>query len=282
MQAEANVRVLWCHDTEALGLTYGLSLLADKVFALSQWHKGNLVEKHNLPESQVYVTRNGVNPEMWRSRIANARNAHRAIYCSSPDRGLSALLDMWPAIRRQVTDAELAIFYSWANWQRQADERGNEIHRGFIASMVNRIAELKDSGVRIEGLVSKAKLAHEMRTSGVFAYPAWFSETSCCNVMEARAAGMRIVTTPVAALKETALGEVLVEGDWTSESFRSRFAEKVVGAMLDESVDDRAARSRKAVEELDWARVAEDWERLFGELLAGAERGAMPAFKEAV
>ena len=95
---------------------------------------------------------------------------HRAIYASSPDRGLEALLadDVWPEIRRQVPDAELRVFYGDSSLRIQDPKRADAI--------AERIKAMRHLGVTSHGRVSARQLAREMLAAGVLAYPTGFEE----------------------------------------------------------------------------------------------------------
>lgn len=212
----AKVRLLWVHDVHCgSALTHELSLQFDRVLCLSEWHKGYVCQVYPyLDPSRVIVTRNGIdlsqfdNPYVFGpaegDEIAKScdgtpsiqRNPHRAVYSSSPDRGLQTALELWPLIRAEVPDAELHVFYGFANLRkgRPADVA--------LADKLEAACKATE-GVVLHGRVPPRELAREFLKSGVWFYPTWFSETSCITAMQAQAAGLRIVTSPIAALNET-------------------------------------------------------------------------------
>lgn len=57
---DARVRVAWAHDVELAHMTPRRALLADRVLALSEWHRGNLVRAHKLDPDLVAITANGI------------------------------------------------------------------------------------------------------------------------------------------------------------------------------------------------------------------------------
>jgi 2-polyprenyl-3-methyl-5-hydroxy-6-metoxy-1,4-benzoquinol methylase/glycosyltransferase involved in cell wall biosynthesis len=240
LSIEAKVRWLWVHDVFAMNATHPHLLQADRVLALSDWHKGFLADHHNLSLEQIGRTRNGIdlgrfdNPFV--EHIAAARNPKKVVYSSSPDRGLPVLLHVWPEIRKRVPDAELHVFYGFFNWQKMAEAVGGEQGQRqleAIQTLTSRLRELEPHGVTMHGKVDQQTLAREFLSAGVWAYPTWFSETSCLTAMEAQAAGLRIVTSSIAALNETVGHDygVLLDGDWLSPEYQAKFVDETVRAL---------------------------------------------------
>ncbi len=279
---EADLRILWIHDVHVGdALTHKRNIRFDRIFALTNWHKSFLRRCYPLVDpSKIVVTRNGIDLERYQVRGGVVRNARRAFYSSSPDRGLDVLLDIWPVVRKSIPDAELHVFYGFENWERGAD-----------ANEQKKIAHLKaklqrTAGVRVRGRVSGAELAREQLMCGVWCYPTAFTETSCITAMEAQAAGCRIVTSPLAALNET-VGErgQLVAG-YGTPGHVDTFASAVVVAMT-ESLGPRAANDRAALQE--YARktfgldeLAESWESLLITELEDVRTRVVPRFHKAV
>lgn len=274
---DAKVRLLWVHDTVAHGMTPQLALKADAILALSEWHKTNLVEQHGLHPDHVRVTRNGIDTARF-AEAAAKRHPHRAIYSSSPDRGLGILLGLWPRIRAFVPDAELEVFYGFDGWRYGLGVRDDIQHRYVIAHMEERMRALENQGVTFRGKVDQQTLAEAMLAAGVWSYPTWFSETSCISAMEAQAAGLQIVTSPIAALKETVKVGTLVEGDWLAADYQAAFVKAVVDAMRSGDASEREATSQIAREAFSWDTVTGEWETMMREMLDGAAFGALPPY----
>jgi glycosyltransferase involved in cell wall biosynthesis len=243
---DAKVRLLWLHDIHVGdALDYRRALATDAVLALSNWHRATLLQIYpGLDPSKVVVTRNGIDygrfdlgasfategpyslPEMQKqypgepiqdlwARVPGGieliiRHPHRLVYSSSPDRGLHILLELWPQIRAEIPDAELRVLYGFDNLEKAAAARQDPRELALVAKLKEG---LKQEGIVNRGRVSPSDLALTFLSAGVWAAPSWFSETFCISCVEAMAAGLHIVTTPVAALKEVALPPaVLVPG----------------------------------------------------------------------
>lgn len=273
---EAPIKFLWVHDIFASGMTPERARLATRVLALSQWHRDFLIQHHGLPPEKVICTRNGVDLARFDQKVE--RNTHKLVVSSSPDRYLPALLDMWPRIRKLVPDAELHVFYGFTTWESIAKQRGEQEQLKLIREIRDRLVTLRKDGVHFRDRVNQEELAREYLSAGVFPYSTWFMETSCISSMEAQAAGLRIVTSPIAALNETVGPRgVLIPGDWLSKEYQDAFVEATIDALTKPGNEDREALQAYARANLSWDGVADDWEKLFRECLTASVPAPAPA-----
>lgn len=269
---KATVRLLHIHDVHVgEGLNFTRAYRFDGILALSQWHKRNLMAAYpSLPAEKIIVTRNGIDLRRFSSvgGLALKRHPHRAVYSSSADRGLAALLDMWPRIRERVPDAELLIFYGFEGWEKVARINNDRAQLQMIANLKHLASTLP--GVTLRGRVNQKQLAEEFLAAGVLTYPTWFWETSMIGAMEAQAAGLRIVTSRLAALVET-VGEYGVLLDVDAEdapnqpAYQEKFIKAVVEAMTNADDSDRVKRA-EAAKRFDIDTLAEDWDKLLTEM----------------
>ena len=260
----AKLKLLWVHDVFAINATNELLLKANRILALSQWHKDFLVKYHNVHPQQVIVTRNGINLNRFNKTIE--RNRFKCVNSSSPDRSWAVLLDVWPRIKEQVPQAELHLYYGFKNWEYSA--QFDPKNKDLIQYLKDKISSLSNQGVVFHDRINQDELAKELLSSSVWTYPTWFSETSCITAMEMQAAGVRMVTSSIAALKETAGDRaVLLEGEWTSEEYKSEFVDAVVEKLTNEDNSDRLALQSYAKEHFSLDALSEDWESMFYSLM---------------
>lgn len=293
---KAGARVLWVHDIHCgPALTRERDLRFDAILALSNWHKETLLKvyQNTLDPDKIIVTRNGIDLERFAG--SETRDPHRAIYSSSPDRGLQTAVDVWPEVRKQVPDATLHVFYGFFNWEQSAQfmpEKDRDAQLRSIRYLKQLCASTE--GVVMHERVNQKQLAREFMKSGVWAYPTFFPETSCVTAMEAQAAGCRIVTTPIAALSETVAGNgILIPGNWDdpsywrSDEFKADFVREVVKAMLTDEMSwpdgkelflVRPGFHLDAAERFSLDSLAADWDKLLTELLAKVTANVVPKF----
>lgn len=257
----AGLKLLWVHDVWAGNATNERLLKYDRILALSQWHKENLIRSHNVHPEHILVTRNGIDLSRF-DRKDIVRNRFKCINSSSPDRSWPVMLAVWPTIKSMVPEAELHLFYGFKNWKIAA--KYNPGQPELIERLEKQIEEMKPLGVVFHDRVSQKKLAEEIMSSGVWTHLTFFTETSCISAMEMQAAGVRMITSSIAALNET-VGErgVLIPGEWTSPEYQSKFIDATVKAMKYEGNEDREQLQKYAREHFGFDELAKDWENIF-------------------
>lgn len=275
----APTRVLWCHDHSYPGLlTEELAARMTHVVTLSEWQRARFARLYPFLEGKLELIRNGITtvgldgadryPDGERSF---SERKPRCVYSSSADRGLDVLLELWPQIRERVPDAELHVFYGFEILDRAA------IVTPGLAEYKRKVLDLadlvggEDGGVFLRGRTAQPVLAEEMQQARVWSYPTGFLETSCIGAMEARAAGLPIVTSELGALRESvgAHGQMipwaLEETEpWNQDrSYRTSFVDAVCRLLTDEQAwDGWHRRARAGVAGLDWSRRIPGWERV--------------------
>lgn len=261
---KAKLKLLWVHDIFAISATNELLLKADRILALTNWHKNNIIAAHNVSSDHVLVTRNGIDLNRFNKQIT--KNPHKVVNSSSPDRSWPILLDVWPQIKSQVPDAELHLYYGFKNWEVAA--RNDQGQMDLINFLKNKINEMAPLGVVFHDRINQEQLAEEFLSAGVWAHPTWFTETSCISAMEMQAAGVRTTTSSIAALNETVANRgVLINGDWTTQAYKDQFIASVVSQLKDNSNEDRVALQKYAKENFGLDDLAKDWEKMFFDLI---------------
>jgi glycosyltransferase involved in cell wall biosynthesis len=203
---DINARVSWlmCHDTD-----YGPEITpermekVDRVLALSKWHKGHLLEQYPWMEpDKITVTANGIDLERFQAVASEQRHPYRFIWCSSPDRGLEHVLELWPSIRNKYPKAELHIFYGFKNMQIMAQGRP------FLRPLVDRLSRgIGQDGIVFHDKVGQNELARWMARSSYWLYPNHpFEETYCITALECQASGVICIARDNGALPETVAG----------------------------------------------------------------------------
>lgn len=234
-------------------------------FALvSHWQSQQYQQQFGIPENRIRVCRNAISPTFRNCFGENSLNTNPDIlshktqppllaYTSTPFRGLSLLIDVFPAIRQAVPGTRLQIFSSmklyWFSDNQDEAEYGD---------LYRRCQETE--GIEYIGAISQPALAEALKPVTVLAYPNTFAETSCIAVMEAIASGCQIVTSDLGALPETTAGFgylVPATGDWCS--YQEQFTETIIRVLWEsQHSPDRINARLKA--QVDYANTHYTWE----------------------
>jgi glycosyltransferase involved in cell wall biosynthesis len=276
--------ILWVHDTHVGEPTVALSELlfkCDRFFCLSQWHR-NFFGKETYPflgSKNILQTRNGV--DLARFEGASEERENRLIYSSSPDRGLEVLLALLPAIKAEVPDAVLHVYYGFDTWRKMAVSAKRQDWIKAISYFETLLDEQARAGNLVfHGRVNQTELAEAFKQSKVWTYPTAFHETSCITAMEAQAAGCVPVTSRLGALPETVKYGVLINPPNDSPEYHKQFVSETVRLLRDR--DYRLSLSTPALfharENFGWAAVAAEWIAVFKQGIAEKADSPLPAF----
>lgn len=240
----------------------------------SLWQMRRFREAYRLPAERCRVLRYGAAPPFLASpeRTAPPPVAPTFLHTSSPERGLSVLLDAWPAIRAGLPGARLIVT---AGRQTYQIAEADDAHR----ALYDRARATED--VDYVGPQSQTALAELARRCDALLYPSVFGETGCIAAIEAMAAGLRVVTTDLAALPETGAGfAMLVRAGSDHEALARNFAAAVIAdwrnalAQPQAYVGQRIAQQRFIRAVHSWDRIATMWESWLRERADMAARRA--------
>ena len=172
------------------------------------------------------------------------------------------MLELWPAIKKEVPDATLDIYYGWNNYD--AWHAGNEIKLKWKDDVVKLIDELASLGVKEHGRIPAHILASKYQEASVWAYPTEWTETYCITAIKAQLGGAVPVTTDVAALAETAkYGEIIRGGDiYSNKKAQKEFVQRVAKVCHNRDKYP-VSEMQEWARSLTWAKVAQDWDKLF-------------------
>jgi glycosyltransferase involved in cell wall biosynthesis len=277
---------VWVHDTHCGAdqrVKEGL-LKSDKVLALSRWHKQHLRETYPfLGDGHIIVTRNGI--AAGRFAKPPKKEGNRLIFASSPDRGVERLLHLLPRIRATVPDVELHVYYGFETWKKMSEGYGDRESLSRIKHYMDLLTgPMRQPGVHFHGRVGQQELAEAYLASKVWAYPTWFSETSCISAMEAQAGGCVPVTSGIAALNETVRHGFIIPGAENTTEYADEFVRVVVKLLTNEIVREEyaAAGRRWAISSLGWDQLATEWEAMFLQTLESKSAGnkiSLPSYE---
>jgi glycosyltransferase involved in cell wall biosynthesis len=264
----ARLNLLWCHEYSLARTPEYLRRTLwniDRVIVLSRYMLDEYRSTYELDESPFFVSRNGIDVELFRRLRAEAppREPKKLIFTARAERGLDIMLrHVMPWLLAR--EPELRLFIAgydveigrWRQLHTECD--------ALIAGLGSRVVRL--------GALSKAALYRQLLSSRAFVYPTPSPllpncrEVSCISVMECQAAGLPVVSTSIGALPETMAdgAGTLIRLDPSAPAslpgYVEQFGEAVLGWVRDDAAWAKASQVgvlRSA--QLDWSAVARAW-----------------------
>jgi glycosyltransferase involved in cell wall biosynthesis/SAM-dependent methyltransferase len=266
------VSVLWCHDLALKRAVPGFRSTqwnCDHVAVLSEFMAAQYREIFGVPESQLFLTRNGVEPALLQGKPLHgggepfaARDRDAILYAARPERGLDVMLTrVFPEILKHRPTAKLLLC-----------SYDNPVNVPWYAEINALKANFPPGSIVELGSLSKADLFKVMRTAGAYVYPVpgdvspSFAEVSCIAALEAQANGLPFFGTLHGALPETAKASRLFH---IQDRDSGAMAKTVCDVLNDEAQYSELQRAQwEHVQRYNWATIAEEWEAKFFETIA--------------
>lgn len=251
----AKRRFFWSGDAWSSSYSFGIGdkrfvEKVDNFFAVSKWQAVTLCNASGFPFEKTSILRNGILLEDF-SGVEKRRK--RLIYTSTPNRGLQHLVPIYKKLLEKHPDLELYVYSSFDRYHKKGGDRP-------FKKLFKELSSLP--GVHLHGSIPQKELAREFMKASILAYPCDYEETSCITVMEAQAAGCTVVTSDLAALKET-VGEAgfVIPGDPSSEEYQRQFIEACDLILKDKTVFKQfSEKSKKQAQVCAWSARAEELE----------------------
>lgn len=267
--ADPRPRVVWLHhDTNQPSVQWcknkALVATVSCFVFVSYWQRDKYLAAFGLPPERCVVLRNAteVAPDF---RPWEAAPVWRCAYTSTPFRGLSVLLDAWQ--RLKPANAELHI---WSSMKLYVGDDGPFNH------LYERAQSLP--GVAYHGIAPNPELRAALRRMHFLAYPSTFAETSCLAVIEAMAAGLRVIVPSFGALPETTCGYARVYApNADAAAHASVFADVLASELArpwSGAPELALAQQRHCAAVYDWSRRASEWRQLINSLCDQSKRAA--------
>ncbi len=236
---------LWNHDLACPGIEN--TSIYEKLICLSRFHAGFVKGMFGVPESKIWVSRNGINPERFKD-VQRHKQLGKVIFSSSPDRGLDRAIGVMDEVIKTLPAAELHCFYGFDNLIKAGRK-----------DVVDRLKALVETRpyVKFHGNVSQTELTQEMASSQVWLYPTDFQETFCITALEAVACGTWPVVRAFGALPETL-------APYSCDVLESENTQDYAWAVLAAMQHEKYNRVECDLSKISWESVAAEWIEVMG------------------
>jgi len=236
----------------------------------SELHRQYVVERENVNPEKTLVIPNSTNIEFFDPNAEKKPGS--MIYCSSPDRGLHWLLDIFPEVRKRVPYATLKVFYRFWPWFEIVKNAHDLIgaRARHIMKRFKQLGENGENGLYLVGPVPNMEIAKELSSAKILAFPCAtirFTEGFSISTLDGCAAGCLPVISDADALGSIYRGSaVVIDGPP-----RDRIAEwvDVISRLLSHEEERKplADRAVKFAEKFSRQNVALMWEKFILEKL---------------
>lgn len=256
-QIDSNKKnILWQHLNYNEPLTQGMTnkfftRAIDAYVYVSHWQHEKFRYVYHIPVDNAHVIKNAIEPVEYQQRKKGEKI--RLIYTSAPFRGLDVLLDSFELLNRD--DVELYVYSSTIVYGTDYDLK----HGSEYTALFERAKNMKN--VFYMGYAPNTEVTAALQQAHIFAYPSMFEETCCLAMIEAGAAGCRLIGQNLGALAETG-GEfatlVPIQID------KKRIAEKYASA-LNQAIDNYWEDEPMLQTQSQYFNHFYSWDRIVGQ-----------------
>lgn len=244
-------------------------------------HRDNIAPMApNMPKEAITWVPNSLNIEFSQQFRDLPRVSHSMTWCSSPDRGLHHLLDIFPAIRKEVPDATLKIYYRFEPWYKQVIN--SSLPMAAVArSIENSLKQLGregENGVTLIGPVPNVEMAKVFARTEIMPYTcecATFTEGFSVSTLDACASGAVPIISDTDALGDT-YQDVAIVLPRNPNQHAPLWIETIVSLMKNPAARLEITKNARAfAQTFSRQRVAKQWEAL---MLRNLKKRETPTF----
>jgi glycosyltransferase involved in cell wall biosynthesis len=188
--ANTDLKVWFSTDQSTIGNFQQFRSMVDKVVCISPRHAEYFNQNYKINDAIVIDL--PVRVQDYENKDIEKVKS-RFIFTSIPTRGLDIMLDMWPAIKREIPDASLVVTSDYRLWLSLYG-RDNE-------RFISKAMRLPD--VIYLSAIPRLKLVEEQLKAELHLYPCKYDELFCIAVAESQVAGVYTVTSDYGSLPTT-------------------------------------------------------------------------------
>ena len=228
----------------------------DTVLCLSDWHRNHFIAA-GLGEKRVMALPPASDP-LFESPaadlLADKASPVRLAYTPAPYKGLLPALEAFALLRQSHRTAELHVYSDFKHYP------ANNQHRQSPAWLAVYQRCQSTPGVHYHGTIPRPALAQALSQCLALLYPCVMWETAGLVVLEAQAAGCRVITSASGALPEITGGHAdLLPPPAPGQIDPAAFA-GAAAALLDQQRQDPDAVRANLAAARAWTQRFGDWE----------------------
>ena len=177
---------LWIHDILPVTVnSKGVQMHKEKfkyIISISNWQKKYTIEKLNIPQEYIYLSRNAIYSERFLNKNIE-KVPFRFIYTSCAERGLDVLINIIPKIKEKYPLTTLYLF----------------VNKNLIDNDTLKIIKNTEY-IFLNDRVDQNQVSIELLKSDIWLYPTTFLESYCITALEAMASKCLVATVKYGGL----------------------------------------------------------------------------------
>ncbi len=233
-----------------------------KIIFISNHQMNEWVKKYNIPRSHCVIIKYALSPIELQQK---PKNNIVLVHHSSPQRGLSLLVDVFEKLCKKYNNIELKVHSSYKIYDdnniflKSLGEKQKDYEQSDLYQRLEKHPKIKNLGY-----LPNDELKKSLSSSHIFAYPNIMVETFCLSLLEAMSAGCLCVHPNYGCLPETA-------SNWTMMynyhekiiSHEERFYEELKKAIKIVNTQETQEHLKKQKQYVDylfnWERRTQEW-----------------------
>jgi len=241
-------KIWFSTDQYTVGDFRDFSNRVDKIVTISPFHAQYFRNAYGIENTNVI----DLPVRTWEYEKTIRKVKDRFIFCSVPDRGLMLLADCYDDLKKNIPGMSLVITSDYPLWGNPSP-----LNEKYIRKFMSK------DGVQFLGAIPRSQMVDEQLRAEYQAYPCTYDELFCYAVAECQVAGCYPITSKVGALETTNMG-TLVDGDFLSSEWRTRFIDTVSNIVNDKSTPVYSnALSKTAKSRFSLDRILKEWDKVF-------------------
>lgn len=233
-----------------------------KIIFISHYQMERWIEKYNIPRSHCIVLKYALDPIKPQKK---SQNKISLVHCSSPQRGLSLLVDVFEKLCNEYSNIELNVYSSYKIYNdnniflKTFEERQKEYEKSELYERLENHPKINNIGY-----VCNTELKKSLALSHIFSYPNILPETFCLSLLEAMSAKCLCVHPNYGSLPETA-------SNWTmmypydekiiphEETFYKQL-KKAIEIVNTQKIQEHLEKQKEYVDyHFNWGKRTQEW-----------------------
>lgn len=195
--------VWWLHDiVDHRYLVDDAFRRIPNIVSLSGYCTRTYSEFYDIPRGRFTIIPNGVNQKVFYPGDYSRRNPNLFVFASAPIKGMKPLGYTFENLKRQFPKAELRVYSSQGLHELQDD-----------AIVAHWMKELEKVGAQVLPPIPQEELADVFREAWMLLMPNSYPEICSNLLLQARACGLPVITSPVGSIPEFVDGNPITKSN---------------------------------------------------------------------